>query len=69
MGLWAEVLLPDSDVVVDRLRLQQGEVDVDAVARRDRDKPDAVLQDRVLIWKPGRINSTVLGRDVISARS
>ena len=69
MGLWAEALLPDSDVVVDRLRLQQGEVDVDAVARRDRDKPDAVLQDRVLIWKPGRINSTILGCDVISARS
>ena len=40
--------LPNGDVVVDGLRAERGEVDEDAVARRDPDVPHAVLKVGVL---------------------
>lgn len=64
-----KVLIPNCDVVVDSFRLQQGEVDVDTMAGRHGDEPDAVLQDGVLIRKSGRIDGPVLRCHVISTRS
>lgn len=68
-GFARGALLPDGDVVVHSLRLQQGEVDVHPVPRRDRDQPHAVLQNRVLIGKARGINGPVLGCHVVPARS
>lgn len=61
--------IPHRDVVVHGLGLQQGEVDVDPVAGGHGDQPQAVLQDRVFVGKSGGIDSAVLRRDVIPARS
>lgn len=40
--------LPHSDVVVDGLRAEDSEVDVDAITRGDPHAPHAVLEVRVL---------------------
>lgn len=60
--------VPHGDVVVHGLRLQQGEVDVDAVPRGHRDQPHAVLQDGVLFGEAGGVNGSVLRRHVVSTR-
>lgn len=64
-----QVVLPNSDVVVDSLGLQQGEVDVDTVPRRHCDEPDAVLQNGIFIWKPRGIDGSILRRHIIATRS
>lgn len=68
-GRRARSHIPHRDVVVHGLGLQQGEVDVDPVAGRHGDQPQAVLQDRVLIGKSGGVDRAVLRRDVVPARS
>lgn len=52
---------PHSDVVVDRLRVDDGEVDVDAVTRRNPDCPHAVLEVWILGRVSGRINRAIHG--------
>lgn len=61
--------LPDSNVIIHGFCLQQREVDVDPVAGRDSDQPNAVLQDWVLVWKSRGINGTILRCHIISTRS
>lgn len=60
---------PHSDVVVDRLRIDDREVDVDAIPRRNPDCPHAVLKVRVLGWVSGRINCAIHGCYIPTAES
>lgn len=61
--------LPHSDVVVDRLRIDDREVDVDAIPRRNPDCPHAVLKVRILGWVSGRINCAIHGCYIPTAES
>lgn len=60
--------LPDGDVVVDRLGVEHGEVDVNAVARRNSDAPYAVFQIGVVGRVARRIDGSVQSRDITTAK-
>lgn len=60
---------PHSDVVVDGLRVDDREVDVDSVPRRNPDCPHAVLEVRILGWMSGRINCAIHGCYIPTAES
>lgn len=60
---------PHSDVVIDRLRIDDREVDVDAEPRRNPDCPHAVLEVRILGWVSGRINCAIHGCYIPTAES
>lgn len=60
---------PHSDVVVDRLGVDDREVDVDAIPRRNPDGPHAVLEVRILGWVSGRINCAIHGCYIPTAES
>lgn len=61
--------LPNCYVVIDRLRIDYREIDVDAVSGRYSDSPHAVLEMGILGWVSGRINCTVHRRDVATTES
>lgn len=69
VGFYGKALIPNGDVVVDGLGLQQGEVDVHPMPRWYGDEPHAVLQDWVLIWESRGINGAILRGHIISTRS
>lgn len=60
---------PHSDVVVDRLRVDDREVDVDAITRRNPDCPHAVLEVWILGWVSRRINCAIHGCYIPTAQS
>lgn len=60
---------PHSDVVVDRLRIDDREVDVDAIPGRNPDCPHAVLKVRILGRVSGGINCTIHGCYIPTAES
>lgn len=65
---WA-VLIPDGNVIVHSFRLQQREVDIHSVPQRNRDEPNAVLQNRVLVWEPRGVDGAILGCHIVPTRS
>lgn len=58
--------LPHSDVVIDGLRAEDGEVDVDAVARGNSHAPHTVLEVRVLSRVAGGEDGAIHRSDVSS---
>lgn len=60
--------LPHSDVVVDGLRAEDCEVDVDAIARGNPHAPHAVLEVRVLSRVAGREDGAIHGCNVSSTQ-
>lgn len=53
--------LPDSNVVVDWLCIDNREIDVDAIPRRYSDSPHAVLEVWILGWVSRRVNCAIHG--------
>ena len=62
-------LSPDSDVVINGLRVEKGEVDVDPVPRGDSDGPHAVLEVWVLGRMPRGVYGAIQGGDISTAES
>lgn len=60
--------LPHSDVVVDGLRAEDSEVDVDAITRRNPHAPHAVLEVRVLSWVAGGEDGAIHRSNVSSTQ-
>lgn len=61
--------LPHSDIVVDWLRIDDGEIDVDAIAWRHSDSPHAVLEVWILSWVSRRVNGAIHGRYISTTES
>lgn len=57
---------PDSDEVIVRLCLQQGEVEVYPISYRDCQDPGAILGVGVLVGEPRGVDGAILRGDVSS---